>query len=279
MGRVDAHLHIWQRPVEYSWLSDELAPINRSISAAEARAASKRFGCERAVLVQAADTDADTEFMLALAERHDWIVGVVGWVPIEKPDAVRARLAELAGRPLVGIRALVHDQPDAQLLDAEPVRESLRVIAGHGLAFDVPDAYPHQLPAATRLARDLPELTVVLDHMGKPPAADREGWEAAVRAFAALPNTAAKLSGLHHGGKALPAHAQRQVWDLGLEHFGPARLMLGSDFPMPLLGDGIEVLADASEELLAALTAAEREAIELATATRIYGLEASRPRA
>lgn len=279
MGRVDAHLHVWQCPAEYSWLSDELASINRPISAEEAHRASRRFGCDRAVLVQAADTAADTEFMLNLAEQHGWIAGVVGWVPIEQPDAVRARLAALAGRPLVGIRALIHDQPDALLLDAEPVRESLRVIADRGLAFDVPDAYPNQLPAATRLARDLPELTVVLDHLGKPPAGDRDDWAKAVRAFAATPNTVAKLSGLHHGGKALPADAQRDVWEFALEQFGSERLMLGSDFPMPLLGDGVDVLADTAERQLAALTPAEREAVERTTATRVYGLTPSQAQA
>lgn len=279
MGRVDAHLHIWQHPAEYSWLSDELATINRPIPVTEAREAAGRFRCERAVLVQAADTDADTEFLLGLAEQHDWIAGVVGWVPIEQPDAVRARLAAFAGRPLSGIRALIHDQPDALLLDAEPVRESLWVIAGHGLAFDVPDAYPNQLPAATRLARALPDLTVVLDHLGKPPAGDRDDWAKAVRAFAAMPNTVAKLSGLHHGGKALPTDAQRDVWDVGLEQFGPERLMLGSDFPMPLLGDGIAVLADTAERQLAALAPAEREAVEHTTATRVYGLTPSQTQA
>lgn len=273
MGRVDAHLHIWKDPSGYEWLSSALEPIDREIPVDEARTASRRFGCEAAVLVQAADTAADTDFLLGLAEQHDWILGAVGWVPITEPDGARAHLAELSGRPLVGIRALIHDQPDALLLDADPVRASLRVVAEHGLTFDVPDAYPLQLPAATRLAGDLPELTVVLDHMGKPPSEDSDEWVKAMRDFAVLPNTVAKLSGLHHGGRALSESVQRETWNLALDIFGAERLMLGSDFPMPLLGDGIETLADTIERMLESLAPVEREAIEQGTATRVYGLE------
>lgn len=274
MGRIDAHLHIWRDPAEYPWLSEALEPINREISVAEARDASESFGCDRAVLVQAADSEADTDFMLSLAKQHDWIVGVVGWVPLTEPDAARARLRELSSQPLVGIRALIHDQPDARLLDAEPVRESLRAIAERGLAFDVPDAYPTQLPAAIRLARDLPELTIVLDHLGKPPSLDPAEWEQQLREFASFPGTVAKLSGLHHGGVALAEDIQRQVWDIALDCFGADRLMLGSDFPMPLLGDGVQALADTAETLLAQLAVSERTAIETETASRVYGLAA-----
>lgn len=274
MGRIDAHLHIWRDPAEYPWLSEALEPINREISVAEARDASESFGCDRAVLVQAADSEADTDFMLSLAKQHDWIVGVVGWVPLTEPDAARARLRELSSQPLVGIRALIHDQPDARLLDAEPVRESLRAIAERGLAFDVPDAYPTQLPAAIRLARDLPELTIVLDHLGKPPGSDLPEWEQQLREFASFPGTVAKLSGLHHGGVALAEDKQRQVWDIALDCFGAERLMLGSDFPMPLLGDGVQALADTAETLLAQLAVSERTAIETETASRVYGLAA-----
>ena len=275
MGRIDTHLHIWREPTEYAWLSDDLAPINRSIAVAEAREASALFGFEQAVLVQAADTDADTDFLLSLADEQDWILGVVGWVPLTDPAAAGERLEALADRPLVGIRSLIHDQDDPRLLDRPEVRETLGLIAESGLAFEVPDAYPDQLAAASRVADDMPDLCMVLDHLGKPPVGDLRQWSSMVRAFAAHDNTHAKLSGLHHGGAALPFTHALEAFTHAVDAFGTARIVLGSDFPMPLLGDGMQVLADQVEELLEeTMSPLEIEHVGSRNAEEIYGFAA-----
>lgn len=250
MSRIDTHLHIWRDPARYGWLSDDLEPINRPFSVDEAFAASEQFGCESALLVQAADTDFDTDFLLSLADEHDGILGVIGWVPLTDPQAAGERLEALADRPLVGIRALIHDQEDPSLLDRASVRETLGLVAEHGLTFDVPDAYPNQIAAASRLADAMPDLKIVLDHLGKPPHGDLRDWAEHVLDFAAHDNTFVKISGLHHGGTLLPmTHALTAVTHV-VESFGDTRIMLGSDFPMPLLGDGVQALAQQLEVLL-----------------------------
>lgn len=275
MGRIDTHLHIWSEPAEYAWLSDDLAPINRPIDVAEARDASALFGFEQAVLVQAADTDADTDYLLSLADEHDWILGVVGWVPLTDPQAAAERLEALADRPLVGIRALIHDQDDPRLLDRADVRETLGLIAESGLAFEIPDAYPSQIEAATRLAGEMPDLRLVLDHLGKPPVGDLREWATSVGAFARHENAFAKLSGLHHGGAVLPFTHALEAFTHVVDAFGTARIMLGSDFPMPLLGDGMQVLAEQLEELLEeTMSPLEIEHVGSRNAEEIYGLAA-----
>lgn len=276
--RIDAHLHVWPGPDGYAWLTTDLAPLHREIGVDEALAAIEAAGFDAAVLVQAADTDADTDHMLAIAERHERILGAVGWVPLGEPGAAEARLDARAGRPLVGVRALIHDQPDAGLLHRPDVRETLALLAARGLPLDVPDAWPDHLDAATRAAREVDGLVVVLDHLGKPPAAgagasDWDAWERAVRALAAVPTAVAKVSGLHHGGSALAPDAFSRVWDTALEAFGPGRLMLGSDWPMPLLGDGLGPLVAQLGEALSSLSADERAMIEAGTAARVYRLE------
>ena len=275
MGRIDTHLHIWREPAEYPWLSDALAPVNRPIGVAEAREASALFGCEQAVLVQAADTDADTDYLLSLADEHDWILGVVGWVPLTDPQAAGERLEVLADRPLVGIRALIHDQPDERLLDRPEVRETLGLIAESGLAFEVPDAFPYQLAAASRVAEDMPDLCMVLDHLGKPPVGDLREWAAQVRDFGSHDNTHVKLSGLHHGGAVLPFTHALEAFSVVVEAFGTARIMLGSDFPMPLLGDGVQSLAELLDELLEeTMSPLEIDYVGSRNAEDIYGLAA-----
>lgn len=275
MGRIDTHLHIWSEPAEYAWLSDDLAPINRPIEVAEARDASALFGFEQAVLVQAADTDADTDYLLSLADAHDWILGVVGWVPLTDPQAAAERLEELADKQLVGIRALIHDQPDPRLLDRPEVRETLGLIAENGLAFEIPDAFPDQLAAASRVADAMPDLCMVLDHLGKPPVGDLREWASQLRDFAAHDNTHAKLSGLHQGGAVLPFTHALEACGVAVEAFGTARIMLGSDFPMPLLGDGVHALAAQLDELLEeTMSPLEIDYVGSRNAEDIYGLAA-----
>lgn len=250
MAGIDTHLHIWRDPEQYSWLSDDLAPINRTIDLDEAFAASQQIGCDSALLVQAADTDEDTDFLLSLADEHDWILGVIGWVPLDDPQAAGERLEALADRPLVGIRALIHDLHDPEVLDRASVRETLGLVAEQGLSFDIPDAYPDLLDAAARLAWDMPDLTIVLDHLGKPPAGDLRSWAEQLTEFAGSGNTFAKISGLHHGGTLLSDQHALAAVRHAVRSFGMSRLMIGSDFPMPMLGDGIKSAAQQLEHIL-----------------------------
>lgn len=272
--RIDAHLHLWPSTEGYDWLTEALAPICRGFTAAEARSAITAHGYDDAVLVQAADTDADTEWLLETADAQDWIVGVVGWVPLDDPRAAEQRLDALAGRPLVGIRVLLNDQPDPAMLDRPDARQTLALLAARGLPFDVHDAWPHHLARAARAARETDGLTMVLDHLGKPPAdeADHVRWRAALAEFAEVPTTAAKVSGLHRLGARLPQGAFDRVWDSALELFGPGRLMLGSDWPLPLLADGLEPVAEQLEAAVATLSPAERTQLEGGTARRVYRL-------
>jgi L-fuconolactonase len=284
---IDAHLHLWEPgPGRYSWLGPQHGALFRSFGPEEAEAVltgaeGRVAGVKGAVLVQADDTTADTEAMLAVADRHAWVLGVVGWIPLERPAQAEAELSRLAGHPrFCGVRHLVHDDPRDGFLDLAPVRESLQLLAARGLAFDVPDAFPRHLGATVRLARDMPELTAVLDHLGKPPLGPGSGagpdamaaWRADFRALAAQPNTVAKLSGLHLPGVPYTAEALRPLWEEALEAFGPARLMIGGDWPVSILGAPYERTMGVLLELVSELSDAEQQLILEDTAVRVYGL-------
>ncbi|OFI38874.1 amidohydrolase [Arthrobacter sp. SW1] len=279
---IDAHLHLWElTPGAYPWLGPQHGPLFRNFGAVEAESvlATAGVGVRGAVLVQADDTVADTEAMLAVADSSDWVLGVVGWIPLEEPARAEAELERLAAHPKFrGVRHLLHNDPRDDFLDLAPVRESLRLLAARGLPFDVPDAFPRHLGAAVRMAREIPGLTVVLDHLGKPPLGDGTGsepmarWRAEFRALAELPGTAAKLSGLHLPGVPYTAEALRPLWDEALEAFGPERLMIGGDWPVSSLGAPYSETLAVLLELLSELSDAERQQILEGTAVRVYGL-------
>jgi len=296
---IDSHLHLWELPPNaeqrsgpdkprrpYSWLGPRHGSLFRSYGAAEAQETLKEARVRGAVLVQADDTLADTEFLLATADRSDWVLAVVGWIPLEQPDLAAAQLERLGVNPKFrGVRHLVHDDPRDDFLELPAVRESLRLVAARGLTLDIPDAYPRHLQRAVSLARDLPELTVVLDHLGKPPLTDGiagdslplevERWRREFRALAGLPNTVAKVSGLHLPGLEYSAKALRPLWEEALTAFGPERLMIGMDWPVSTLGAPYHRTLEVLLELAADLDMAGRHAFLEVTAARIYGLGTS----
>ncbi|MFD5088548.1 amidohydrolase family protein [Kitasatospora sp. NPDC058406] len=278
-GIVDAHHHLWDLTVrDQEWITGEaLAPIRRNFSLADLHPLVRRSGVTATVLVQTVCVPQETPEMLALAAADDLVVGVVGWTDLTNPgiaDTI-ARMRELpGGRKLVGLRHQVQSEPDPGWLLRPDVLRGLATVADFGLAYDLL-VLPHQLPAATELATRLPELSLVLDHLAKPPAAtgETEPWATAIRALASRPNTLCKLSGL-------VTEADWQHWALAdlrpyadtvLTAFGPERLMFGSDWPVCTLAASYDEVVNTAQDLTADLSGAERHAVFAGTAAAAYG--------
>jgi len=273
---VDAHLHIWDlERSDYSWLTPELGPLHATFTAEQARDELDAAGVRTAVLVQAEDSDRDTELMLEAADRHAWIAGVVGWVQLDDPARAEGQLDRRLEHPRFrGVRHLVHDDPRDDFLRLDEVRRSLHLLAARGVPFDVPDAWPRHLRAAAELAGAVEDLRIVVDHLGKPPFGgdDWDRWRAALADVAARPNTVAKVSGLQVQGRPFTPAEVRPAWEVALELFGPARLMWGSDWPLTVLTGGYGTAWDTMSALISELGPGEQAAILTGTATAVYGL-------
>jgi L-fuconolactonase len=233
------------------------------------------------VLVQTVTVAAETPELLAIAAVDPLVAGVVGWTDLTSPG-ISGELTRLAacpgGRQLVGIRHQVQSEPDPDWLRRPEVIGGLRAVAAAGLCYDLV-VLPHQIAAATHAATEVPGLTLILDHAGKPPVGrgNLDGWRAAIRAFAARPNTACKLSGLvTEAPPGAPFDAFAPVADVVLEAFGPQRVMFGSDWPVCLLARDYAGVVEQARLLTAGLSDTERTAVFSSTAARLYGLETGR---
>jgi L-fuconolactonase len=275
---IDAHLHLWDRAVsDYAWITPSLGPLFADFGPATAKAELDAAGIDGAVLVQADDSAADTRFMLDVAREHDWVAGVVGWIPLDDSEAARAALDALGDETvLCGIRHLVHDDPRDEFLDLPEVLTSLAVVADARLAFDVPDAWPRHLAGAGRIARAIPELTVVIDHLAKPPVGgvDFDDWRRELVAVASLQNTVAKFSGLQLPGVEFSRATVAPLLEIALEAFGADRIMYGGDWPMSVPHGGYAPTWAVMRSCLVELSAPERDAVLGGTATRLYRLDA-----
>ncbi|MGW0217584.1 amidohydrolase family protein [Micromonospora chokoriensis] len=282
-GIVDAHHHLWVRARHpQPWIDPRtMAAIDDDFTPVDLGPATRVAGVTQTVVVQSVAARSETPELLGIAADDPLIAGVVGWVDLIADDVVerleRLRAAR-GGERLVGIRHLVQSEPDPAYLDRPDVRRGIAAVGAAGLAFDLLVRH-HQLPAATRLVRDLPQVRFVLDHLGKPPLGigGPGDWSRDLRTFAAEPNTTAKLSGLvtEVSGRSWTVADLRPAVEHALDVFGPGRLMFGSDWPVCLLATSYTRWVRVLGDLLDPLTDSERAAIWRQTASREYRLEAS----
>ncbi|MGQ2901925.1 amidohydrolase family protein [Neoaquamicrobium sediminum] len=275
---IDAHHHFWQvGRGDYHWMSPEMGePLYRDYMPDDLAPLLRRAGVEATVVVQAAQTEAETAFLLELAERTPFVAGVVGWLDMED-GGFGAKLDALARQPkFVGLRPMLQDLADDAYILRPAVLANLKLLAERGIAFDIL-VHPRHLPHAVRALEAVPGLKAVIDHIAKPDIASGAfgGWAEDMAAVAAFPNVLCKLSGMiteadHRAWK--PADLKPYV-DHVAKLFGPDRLMFGSDWPVCLqAGSYAEALQALRAILDGRLSEAERGAVYGLNAVRFYGL-------
>jgi L-fuconolactonase len=274
---IDAHLHLWDTErLPYAWLQRlENAAINRTYGFEDFRSRAAAAGVDRAVLVQADDSAADTEAMFEVASAHPEIAGVVAWVPLDRADEAAAQLDRLQARPgFAGVRTLIHDQLDPDWLLRPSVGEGLALLEQRGVPFDVISVLPRHLSHVPVLSERYPALPMVLDHLSHPPLGgqDPAQWRALITAAARNPLAFAKVSGLYPPDPDWTAEDLRGVVEFAFELFGPDRLMFGTDWPVAELGGGYAKMRTELSKLFDQLSRPERDAVLGGTATRFYAL-------
>lgn len=281
---VDAHVHVWDLDaVHYDWPDDSVPEIFRSISFDEVRPMLADAGVDSVVLVQAADDAGDTEHMLQVAEQFDEVEGVVGWVPLDRPQEAHDRLVELRrGGRLVGVRSLIHDRADPDWILRPEVDEGLGVLEELGVPFDYVAILPRHLEHLPVLGERHPELRIVVDHLAKPPIGDpgstrwpAGSWDRLMAVVAENPRVSAKVSGLYSAGGDAASWTPdlvRPFVDRARELFGADRLMYGSDWPVSLTAGGYARCFDALTSIFETWPDQDREAVLGGTARRFYGL-------
>jgi L-fuconolactonase len=273
---IDAHIHLWRLARgDNIYLTRDMAAIYRDLEPPQLRPRLDAAGVERIVAVQAAETLAEALYLIGLARRFPWIAGVVAWVE-PGSAAIEEELAALASMPVVkGVRPIRDDNRSiAYLLDAR-LERGWRALVENGLSLDILAQNWREIPLATALAREWPDLTIILDHCGKPDIAGGAfaPWAASIDALAALPNVSCKLSGLMNCAAPGAGTADvRRYAEHVLDAFGPERVMWASDWPPLDLAADYATWRRISLEILQDRPAAERDAVLSGTAARVYRL-------
>ncbi|MCY4179111.1 MAG: amidohydrolase family protein [Litoreibacter sp.] len=276
--RIDAHQHFWVvERGDYGWLTPDLTALYRDFAPSDLMPLLVDQGIDGTVLVQAAPTVAETHYMLQLADAHDEIKGVVGWVDFEAADGPDV-IAELAQHPkLVGLRPMIQDIADDDWMLGAALTPAFQAMVQADLVFDALTLPRHLANLETLLVRH-PDLSVVIDHGSKPEIAQNgfDRWAPAMARLAANTSAKVKLSGLvTEAGAEWTTEDLRPYVDHLLGTFGPARMIWGSDWPVCTQASSYARWCDTTELLLNSLTSDDTAAFMGRNAIDTYKLDIS----
>ena len=237
---IDAHHHLWKfDPVEYDWIDDSMAILQRDFLVEDLEQTLNSNGFSASIVVQARQSMQETLWLLTLAESTELIKGVVGWMDL-KSDTLAQQLDQLAAyKKLVGFRHVIQGESDPAFMQNPDFIRGLKMLADRGYRYDLL-IFAHQLPAAAEMLAHVPNLHVVIDHIAKPnikTKSDFDIWQQGMAILANNQNCYCKFSGMvteadwlnWTGGDFHPY--MKTVWDL----FGGQRVMFGSDWPVCLV--------------------------------------------
>lgn len=273
---LDAHQHFWKIDRgDYGWMSPDLKPLYRDFGPEDLAPLMAQAGITRTVLVQAAETEDETDFLLGIAAKTDFVAGVVGWLDMLSPD-FPARLAHYAAQPKwLGLRPMLQEHDPALIADPR-FRAALAEVARKDIPFDIL-TFPRHLPGMVDALHATPGLHAILDHISKPDmtkAIDPE-WAAGIRALAAIPGLHCKISGMvtEAGSDWTPGRI-RSFLETVAAAFGPERLVFGSDWPVCTLAATHGQVVGLAQDLLSSLYGPEQmQAIMETNGLRFYRIK------
>lgn len=276
---VDTHLHIWD-PVtlDYPWLTD-VPPINRAHLPAEYREITAGFPVQKMIFVQCeaafAQYRQEVDWVTARAAEEPRIRGIVAWAPLEKGEAARAALADLAANPLLrGIRRILQFEDDPAFCLRPDFVKGVQLLPEFNLHFEICIKGDDQFKNTLELVRQCPDVSFILNHIGKPYIKEgiMEPWAGYLRELAGMPNTWCKMSGLVNEADwdSWTAHDLRPYIDCVLECFGFDRVAFGGDWPVVTLAANWRQWVETLWEALGGCSDAERRKLFCENAETFY---------
>ncbi|WP_423126786.1 amidohydrolase family protein [Gaoshiqia sp. Z1-71] len=273
---IDTHHHFWNyNPVEFGWIDDDMAAIRKNFLPADLKASLDTSGVDGVVSVQARQCLDETDWLLKLASKNDFIKGVVGWLPLADEN-IRQVLEKYAAHPwLKAVRHVIQGEADPEFILRPDFNRGISYLKDYGLVYDIL-IFEHQLPNTIRFVDQHPRQQFVVDHVAKPKIKTNEiqAWRKNLNELAKRENVSCKISGM-------VTEADYENWteeqlhpyfDVALEAFGPSRLMYGSDWPVCLVATKYADWLALVKKAISGLSRTEQDLIFYRNAVRTYQL-------
>jgi len=273
---IDSHQHFWIYETEkHAWIDDEMKAIRKDFLPENLKSIYQENGIDGCVAVEADQTEAETIFLLDLADKNDFIKGVVGWLDLRASN-IESVLEKYSRFPkLKGLRHVVQAEADHNFMLRPAFLNGIAALEKHNLTYDIL-IFPHQLGAALELVRRFPNQKFVIDHIAKPYIKDGfyDGWATLMKAISSYSNVYCKLSGMiteadynHWTPEQIEPYMQ-----LVLDTFGTKRILFGSDWPVCLVAGNYTKTKELVTNFIAKLTLEDQAAIMGGNAMQFYNL-------
>ena len=273
--KIDAHQHFWQfDPVRDAWIDGSMEILQNDFLPNDLKPLLEQSGFDGCVAVQADQSENETKFLLNLADRADFIKGVVGWIDLKASD-LEQRLKHFSQySKLKGFRHIIQAEPVGFMKNQQFV-DGVKKLHKFNFTYDIL-IFEHQLEECINFVKSLPEMPLVIDHLAKPDIKNSsfDDWAEQMKKLAEYPNVHVKLSGM-------VTEADWENWkreeftpylETCLDYFGADRLMIGSDWPVCLLGGSFEQVIGIVEEFARGLSQSDYDAIMGQSAKNFYNL-------
>lgn len=265
--RIDGHQHFWRvSRGDYHWMSESVAVLCRDYMPEDLQPILTKHHTDRTVLVQAAQTAEETDFLLELAAQNEFIAGVVGWIDMDNPEFASEFARYRKNPKFIGLRPMLQDIPELNWILRPQVLRSLQIVADHDFPFEFL-THPEHLPFVLEALDKVPLRRAVIDHISKPAIAKRvmDPWRSLMAALADR-GLYCKLSGMitEDDHKSWSAQSLRPYVQHTVDCFGWDRIIFGSDWPVCLL-------AGSYEDVISALKAALGNQMDKDRERKLFG--------
>ncbi len=274
---IDTHHHFWNyNPVDFDWIDDEMASIRKNFLPKDLKESLLETGVQGVVSVQARQSLEETDWLLEMAEEHDFIKGIVGWLPLAAEN-IQQVLEQYSGNQwLKGVRHVVQGESDPAFILGKDFNRGISQLKNDGLVYDIL-ILEHQLPNTIRFVDQHSEQQFIVDHIAKPKIKhnETEPWARNLKELARRENVSCKISGMvteadYH---SWTKEQLQPYFDVVLEAFGPSRLMYGSDWPVCLVATSYSDWLNLVKDMLSGLSPDEQEQIFSRNAKHFYHLD------
>lgn len=275
MTIIDTHQHFWKYdPVNYSWINDEMQVIRRDFLPGDLAVVVNEEKLQGTIAVQADQTEAETDWLLQLAAKNDFIKGVVGWVDL-RSSHIEERLQHYQQfSKLKGFRHVLQGEEPSFMLQ-ESFLNGISKLNEYGFAYDIL-IFPQHLEAALQLVKQFPQQRFVVDHVAKPTIKDSkiDEWKTGMQQLAIHNNVYCKISGMitEADWKSWTAEQLKPYIDVVVESFGIDRIMYGSDWPVCLVASSYNKWIETVKEYFSAYSAEDQEKVFSGNAIKFYQL-------
>ena len=244
--KIDAHHHFWRyNDKEFGWIDENMSELKRDFLPEDLKTRLTSIQFDGTIVVQARQSLEETRWLLELAQKYDFIKGVVGWVDLCSPDVTK-QIKQFANNPYFkGVRHVIHDEADDQFMLSEEFQRGISVLKDFSLTYDLL-LFPKHIPYALQLIEKFPEQLFVLDHIGKPDIKNKEisFWKEHLTKLAEYKNVYVKVSGMvtEADWKNWRKEDFKAYLDSVFNAFGPERVMIGSDWPVCTVSESYEAV-------------------------------------